>query len=189
MNEPPVSDTPPMCGPTVEDPGPQGQDGQDPTYLDLPQGQHVAMEAGSIYALGYNMAGRLKDFDEKVKVISQQLTNNQASEGGVSCEIQPVGRDGRWVHVQNAATYHTKSMQGNETLIQNFRTGMDRVSRITRLIVNEIGGIDAQNNMTLKDLEDTTGLNDKNKTVADYAGSPSDIDDNQQGLPPHMAPR
>lgn len=153
----------------------------------LPQGKHVAMDPGSIYALGYNMAGRLKDFDEQSLHIGGKLQNYKLPEN--QGEVRPIGQDERWAHVQNAVKYHSEAMNGTHTLIDNFRNGMDRVSRLTRIIVNDVGGVDAQNKMTLKDLEEKTGLNEQNKYVADYTGNPGNIDDDATGLPPHQAPR
>lgn len=153
----------------------------------LPEGKHVAMDSGSIYALGYNMAGRTKDFEEQSLYIGGKLQNYRLPEN--QGEVKPLGQDERWSHVQNAVSYHSRAMEGNHTLIDNFRMGMDRVSKLTRIIVHEVGGVDAQNKMTLDDLETKTGLNKDNAYVADYTQSPGDIDDDATGLPPHMAPR
>lgn len=158
----------------------------DSANVNSPTGEPLMMEPGSIYALGFNMSKRLVSFQEKSLKIGGSLQNytRPMNQG----EVKPLGQDPRWVHVQSAVSYHTEAMDGNHTLIDNFYEGMDRVSRLTRIITHEIGGVDAQNAMTMKDLEEKTGLNDDNAYVVDYSLSPSDIDDNATGLPPHIAP-
>lgn len=149
------------CNPNVPDCAPEDAPVYGPYTYELPARNFVQMESASIYSLGYNLAGRLTDYDNQATTITQQLDNSSISDSSEG-NVRPVGRDHRYVHAQNAVSYHTESMKGNKKLIEEFRTGMDRLSRLTRLIVHEIGGIDAQNSMSMADLEEKTGLNKDN---------------------------
>lgn len=162
----------PTCNTNVEDCAPYEAPVYGPRATpSLHAATFVEMESASIYSLGYNLAGRLGDFDRNVELIKGQLTNNTEYDAAQG-EVNPIARDKRWVHAVNAANYHTESMKGNAELLKTFRDGMDRLSRLTRIIVNEVGGIDAQNKMTMEDLEVKTGLNKNNATTVDHTYSP-----------------
>lgn len=151
------------CNVNVPDCAPEDQPVLGPYTYELPPTRFVAMESASIYSLGYNLAGRLTDYDTRAQVIAQQLDNSSISDSSEG-SVRPLGRDQRYVHVQNAVTYHEESMAGTKELMNKFREGMDNLSRLTRIIVHEIGGVDAQSAMTMEQLEAKTGLNAQNAT-------------------------
>ncbi|HZE39021.1 MAG TPA: hypothetical protein VE172_09455 [Stackebrandtia sp.] len=126
------------------------------------------VDVSTVYGVGMNMQNGLQDYDKQSQYCDTKLTN-AGPKGGVV----PLGRDPRYLGVQTAVSYHSTCMESAKKLAQDFRTGTDRLARITRKITLELNYTDEQGgaNLDLKKLCDVTGLPEKVEDPDEYGGA------------------